>query len=111
MAQTFVMTITDQWSDGKRLHVIGTATPTGSYATPGPTLDFGAAGVESSGLPEAVFFTGKNTGTHLTYVAGANQTAGTVRFWEGVTEKPDEAFDAGQLAEVFTVYAIFKALI
>lgn len=32
------MTVTDHWDDGKRLHVTGTLTASGSYSTGGDTL-------------------------------------------------------------------------
>lgn len=50
-----VNAITDQWNDGKRLHVIGTLAFTGNYTSGGDTLDFGAGGVESSAAPLIVF--------------------------------------------------------
>ncbi|MDR3720806.1 MAG: hypothetical protein P4L00_04355 [Candidatus Acidoferrales bacterium] len=37
MALTF--TLVDTWDDGKRIHVAGTATASGNYATSGDTLD------------------------------------------------------------------------
>lgn len=45
------VTITDKWSDGKRVTVIGTLAFSGSYVVGGDTIDFAAAGVESAYPP------------------------------------------------------------
>jgi hypothetical protein len=43
------LTLVDFWDDGERLHVAGTITASGSYATGGDTLDLTALG--SLGYP------------------------------------------------------------
>ena len=48
--------ITDQWSDGKRLHVIAAITFSGNYVAGGDTLDLGSAGVRSGSRPLYVDF-------------------------------------------------------
>lgn len=49
-------TITDMWSDGKRLHVIGTIAFAGSYVAGGDVLDLGTAGVRCSKAPNYINF-------------------------------------------------------
>lgn len=65
-----VATITDQWSDGKRLHVTGILTLSGSYAVGGDAIDFGDAGVRSSRPP--LWLDMRNAGQYEFHYAAGN---------------------------------------
>lgn len=45
------LTMTDQWSDGKRMFVLGSIVFTSTYPTGGESLDFTTIGVETSQAP------------------------------------------------------------
>lgn len=51
MSVTAAITANGDWNDGKRHHVIGSLTFSGSYSAGGDTLDFGAADVQAQESP------------------------------------------------------------
>lgn len=43
------VTFTDVWTDGRRIHAVGTLAFSGNYATGGDAIDIKAAGINSAG--------------------------------------------------------------
>src|SRR5689334_17084409 len=68
-------TIVDQWSDGKRHHVIGTLAFSGNYTSGGDTLDFAAAGIQND-TPPVWFQALQAEGFAFKYVSGTLSTDG-----------------------------------
>lgn len=103
--------LTDQWSDGHRLHVTGTITPSGSYTLTGVAVNFGAAGVRSSKIPKFVAFSGA-AGYELVYAPGTNAQDGkVVGYSTAATELTAAAFPAGLTGVAIPFYAIFEQFI
>ena len=72
------------WSDGKRMHVIGTLAFSGSYTTGGETLDFGAGGVQTSQPPLIILFPFL-AGYQIQYVPGTDASDGKIKIYRGAT--------------------------
>lgn len=78
-----IATITDHWSDGKRLTAIGTLTASGSYVTGGDTLSF----LDGSGIIKTSKFGGSvsmcqiygTTGDQYSYIPGTDPSNGKVK--------------------------------
>jgi hypothetical protein len=104
--------ITDQWSDGKRLHVTGTFTPSGNYALNGVAVNFGTAGVRASRIPKYVNVVGA-AGYELVYVPGTNAQDGKLSGYStGATQLTDAAaWPAGLTGVAIPFYAIFEQFI
>lgn len=52
---SIAVTVTQHWSDGKKIHVIGTLAATGDYVTGGDTVDFGLQAIKSTKPPVFVY--------------------------------------------------------
>lgn len=103
--------LTDQWSDGKRLHVTGTLTPSASYTTTGVAINFAAAGVRSSKVPKFVGIAGA-AGYEFVYAAGTTAADGKlVGYSTAATELTAAAFPAGITGVAIPFYAIFEQFI
>ncbi len=72
------------WSDGKRMHVVGTIAFSGSYTTGGETLDFGAGGVPTSQIP-LIFLMPFDAGYGFEYDAGTDGADGKLKVFRGST--------------------------
>lgn len=107
---------TDSWHDSKRLHVVGSLTFSGSYATGGDALSWaGVKGVLSS-LPPVECVVHGNSGHLYEFVFGttiangllmvriATTTAGNV----GLSQHSAAAYDATVTGDVVRFHAIFK---
>lgn len=104
--------VTDKWIDGKRLHVIGTLTPSGSYAAGGDAFDFvsGLVGVTTNKQPSIVLIEGK-AGFAFSYdyankkVLVFTNTAGGAN--NALGEHTAAAYAAGVTGDAIRFYAIF----
>lgn len=74
-------TLVDQWSDGKRLLVIGSFVVSGNYVIDGVTIDFGAIGVRSS-QPPLWFNAPTFRGYSFEYVPVTGSGDGKLRVYE-----------------------------
>ena len=111
-------TVTQQWFDGKRLHIIGTiaigASPL-TYAPGGPVMDLTGVGILSSRIPEWAHIKGA-AGFLYRYIKGATNKLGTVMiFAEGAVsanapllEHTTAAIVAGVSGDTIDFYLICK---
>lgn len=112
-----VISITNQWSDGQRLHVTGTMALSGTYAAGGEAAVFtnaidarpGFIGLMTTNLPDLVRIEGisgfvykyaPGTGKVLVYTGAAAQSP--------LTQLANGAYPAGIGLDVIDFYAIFK---
>jgi hypothetical protein len=105
---SLALNLVDQWSDGKRLHVIADITITGNYVTGGDALNWGGAGVRSAQPPEYVDVK-ITTGYTLQFKPVTSSTDGLLQAFvigTGV-ELAAGAYPAGVLNAVVRAYAIF----
>jgi len=86
-------TITDQWDDGQRYHITGILTFSGSYTTGGDTLDLGAAGSESRGIPGVFIAVGRDA-YNFKYIAGADAQTGLLKVVANATNEAELAAGA-----------------
>lgn len=104
---TLAVAVTDHWTDGKRVHVTFTVTPTGNYTTGGDTLNLQANEIKSASLP--VFVSLKGQGVNLyNFIPGTTQANGKLYGSTGGTQ-----FTGGSAYPTDTVtgYAIFPKFI
>lgn len=103
-------TINDQWSDGKRLHVIGTIAFSGNYAANGDTVDLIAAGVEAGSAP--LRMTVESPDGYATHVTlGTDPSNNKVQLFSAAnTEVAAGAMPAGVVAVTSQFEAIFNQL-
>jgi hypothetical protein len=117
MALSF--SLVDTWDDGKRIHVAGAATASGSYATGGDTLDVsqfpvvaathapvqGTAWMDGLAGYDYVFFPGSalNNGKVKIFQQGASAGA--------FPELAAGAYPAAITGDTITFYGIFKKLL
>ena len=48
---SLVLTVTNHWSDTKRIHVVGTLAPSGNYVTNGDTITYTGEDIKSPSAP------------------------------------------------------------
>jgi hypothetical protein len=99
----------DQWSDGKRLHVIGLLTPTGNYAAAGVTINFAQLVIAASRVPKLCLIQG-TAGYELVYVNGTNAQDGKILAYStaGTPLTDAAAWPAGLTGVGVPFYAIFE---
>ena len=107
-AGVIAVAISDQWSDGHRMHVTGTITPADHYVQAGVVVNFATAGVRSSQPPVWVSFPSFD-GYSLVYVAGDGPATGVVHGYSASnTELTDDSnWPAGLKDQAIPFYAIF----
>ncbi len=115
---TTTVSIFDQWSDGKRLHVIGTLVLSGSYAQNAEALSFANTPLQSTGNVKYLEITGRNSGYLYQYAKGASRDVGIIRIWQtgaalsgAFAQLGAGALPAGITGDTLDFYAIFDALI
>ncbi|MGA8768236.1 MAG: hypothetical protein WB559_14550 [Candidatus Acidiferrales bacterium] len=117
MALTF--TLVDTWDDGKRIHVAGTATASGNYATSGDTLDlsqFPLIAATQSPVQGTAGMDGL-AGYDYVFTPGAALTNGKVKiFQQGASagafpELASGAYPSAITSDTITFYGIFKKLL
>lgn len=110
-----VAAITKQYYDGKKVHVIGTITASGSYTTGGDTLSLTGLNIKSSQVPYWLEVQGVN-GFNYAYVVGATQATGKVKVFvlqaaatnTPLAEHTAAAYVAGVTGDTITFYAEFE---
>jgi hypothetical protein len=100
--------IQDHWSDGNRIHVVGTITPSGNYPTGGDTLNFGLTTIKSTKPPVWCAVEGD---TNLLYacIPGSTISNGKLKIIVSNTglEQAAGAYPASILTDGITFQAIF----
>lgn len=105
------VTITDHWTDGKRIHVIGSIVASGNYVANGDTLNLASTEIKSASLPEFVMVKGVSGYTY-DYVAGTTQANGKLKSYSAyATELAAGAYPAGNTGDTIKFYAIFPKFI
>lgn len=116
MALTF--TLVGTWDDGKRIHVSGTVTASGSYTTGGDTLDisqFPAIGSTHAPI-QGTAWMDRLAGYDYIFTPGAAENSGKLKnFQQGARagafpELASGAYPAAITGEVIAFYGIFKQL-
>jgi hypothetical protein len=111
--------LVDTWEDGKRVHVSGTVTATGNYATSGDTLDLSQVPVIATAQPpiqgtawmdglagfDYVFFPGAALNSNKVKMFASGATAGAA-----FPELAAGAYPAAITSDTITFYGIFKKL-
>lgn len=106
---SLTVTVTDHWSDTKRIHVIGTLAVAGNYATGGDTLNFATYKIKSSKVPTYLSF--NMLSKYLPrFVYGTTIANGKLLFIVPDTglELAAAAYPAALLADAIEFYGIFK---
>jgi hypothetical protein len=116
MALTF--SLNDTWDDGKRIHVTGSATASGSYSTGGDTFDlsqFPIVAATQAPIQGAAWIDGL-AGYDYVFVAGSAMNNGKVKvFQQGASagafpELAAGAYPSAITGITITFYGIFKKL-
>ncbi|MGH9738693.1 MAG: hypothetical protein ACRD4X_08910 [Candidatus Acidiferrales bacterium] len=116
MALTF--TLVDTWDDGKRVHVTGSVTASGSYTTGGDTLDLSQFPVIGSTLApiQGTAWMDGLAGYDYVFAPGAAMNSGKVKIFQQGTsagafpELSSGAYPAAVSGDAISFYAIFKKL-
>src|ERR1700683_1984375 len=116
MALTF--TLVDPWDDGKRIHVAGTATASGSYTTSGDTLDLSQYPIlASTQAPiQGTAWMDGLAGYDYVFYPGAALNSGKVKIFQQAAaagpfaELAAGAYPGAITGDTITFYGIFKKL-
>ncbi len=115
---SLTLQIVDHWSDGKRIHVVGTLTPSGTYPTGGDVIPFNTAQViKSNSAPIVVLIDPFSPTGDLTYTfvlkGGSTMANQKMKVMVNATlvEYGNIAYNATLLANGAAVYAIFPKFI
>ena len=113
-------TLVDSWDDGRRIHVAGTISASGNYATGGDTLDL--TPIESLGVPTTKSpITGTAwmdglAGYDYVFASGSAINSGKVKIFQqgsaagAFAELASGAYPAAITADSVTFYGIFPRL-
>jgi hypothetical protein len=113
-----IFALVDTWDDGKRIHVTGTVTASGSYATGGDTLDlsqFPVIGSTQASIQGTAWLDGL-AGYDYVFTPGAALSAGKVKIFQqgggagAFPEMASGAYPAAITGDAITFYGIFKKL-
>jgi len=107
---SLALTVTSQWWDGKKIHVIGTVVASGSYATNGDTINFSGLGIKSSQSPLRVDLISLN-GYGLAFAPASPPAQATGKMRVNTTSNTElaaGAYPAGVTGDTITFYAIFE---
>lgn len=113
---SITVTITDDWSDGKRQHVVGTLTFAGTYATGGEAITWSGFKIKSKLSPVLCQIEGI-AGYHYEYVPstkkvivrGQEPTSSTAAVI-ALSEHAAATYVSAVSGDTVTFYAIFKQL-
>ena len=111
-------TLVDTWDDGKRIHVAGTVSPSGSYATGGDTLDLSQSPqVASTQAPiQGTAWMDGLSGYDFVFSPGSAMNNGTVKVFQqgssagAFAELAAGAYPGAIASDTITFYGIFKKL-
>jgi len=101
------LTVTDHWTDGKRIHIIGTIATSGNYATGGVALALNDFKIKSPSPPEWVSIQGQGLNAY-SWIPGTTQLNGKIF---GSTAGVQFTNGAAWPADTLTIYAIFPKYI
>ena len=110
---TLVLTNTERWFDGQRLHQVGTILASANYATGGELVIFSQADVKASKVPDWVEIHGM-AGYVYSYNPGATIDLGKMLAFEAgadaapLDEVPASTMPAALIADIIRYHAIFK---
>lgn len=102
------VTVSKHWMDLKKLHVVGSLTPSSTYATNGDTLNFNDWTIKSSRPPDYVEIHGKGDYSY-SFVPGSTRNNGKMLaiVQDTGAEVGAGAYPAGVTADVIHFHAIF----
>jgi len=113
-------TLVDFWDDGKRIHVAGTISASGNYATGGDTLDLtelGSLGVPTTQPPiQGTAWMDGLAGYDYVFSPGAAINSSKVKIFEQASaagafaELASGAYPAAISADTITFYGVFPRL-
>jgi hypothetical protein len=112
-------TLVDTWDDGRRIHVAGTITASGSYATNGDTLDLSQSPVVAATRPpvQGTAWMDGLSGYGYVFYPGTAMNNGKVKmFQQGASagafpELAAGAYPGAITGDTITFYGIFKKLL
>jgi len=107
---SLAVTITKQWFDGKKIHVVGSIVASSTYATGGDALSFANLGIKSSQAPFWVKFNSL-AGYGYTFSPNATptQSNGLMRVNTAAnTELGAGAYPGGITGDTIGFYALFE---
>lgn len=109
---TITPTIVDQWSDGKRLFVVGTLTFAGAYVTAasGDPVSFANTSIQTTQVPTFFQVQPANSGYDLGYTKGTTRDNGFIKVWQAfATELGSGNYPASLLGDTAIQFlATFK---
>lgn len=110
-AGTITITITDQWSDGHRLHIIGTFNPAAHYMQVGINFNLAAAGARGNTVPFVMI--PPINGYDIIYVPGTDATDGVIKAYSTANTPlgDDGDWPAGLIGVELPFYAIMEQFI
>lgn len=113
-------TLVDSWEDGKRVHVAGTISASGSYTTGGDTLDLtsvGALGIPTTQPPiQGTAWMDGLAGYDYVFAPGTAINANKVKIFQqgsaagAFVELASGAYPAAITGDTITFYGIFPRL-
>ncbi|HEV2287397.1 MAG TPA: hypothetical protein VGR81_00425 [Candidatus Acidoferrales bacterium] len=113
-------TLVDYWDDGKRIHVAGTISASGNYATGGDTLDLteiGSLGIPTTQPPiQGTAWMDGLAGYDYVFSSGTAINSNKVKMFEqagsagAFAELASGAYPAAISADTITFYGIFPRL-
>jgi len=105
-----VLTVNHHWTDGKKLHIVGTVAATGNYTTGGLALSFNSTRIKSSRVPDDVDIQGLSNNFYK-YLPGATRDVGKIKMLDSTgAEIAQAALPGGITGDTITVRATFKQL-
>jgi hypothetical protein len=116
MALTF--TLVDTWDDGKRIHVAGTVSASGSYSTGGDTLDLSQVPIIASTQPpiQGTAWMDGLAGYDYVFAPGSAMNSNKVKIFQQASaagafaELAAGSYPAAITGDSITFYGIFKKL-
>lgn len=104
------LTVTDHWTDGKRIHVVGTIVASGNYSTGGDTISFVNNDIRSTLPPVWFEVLGQGLFTYLP-IKGTTIANGKIKAITAGAEVAAGAYPGGVTGDTIAVYAIFHKFI
>jgi len=105
------LTITDHWSDTKRIHVTGVLTPSGSYTTGGDPVPITSPLIKSASLPVYAHAYGASAVYDYLVTLSAGVPAVKVVTRSTGAELAAGAYPAGIISDLMGIYIIFPKFI
>jgi hypothetical protein len=111
-------TLVDTWDDGRRIHVAGTISASGSYTTGGDTIDLSQNPIVASSQPPiqgTAWMDGRAGYDYVFFPGSAMNNGGVKVFQQGssagaFSELAAGAYPSPITSDTITFYGIFKKL-